>query len=100
MFSYETQTPDEFIPICTVNLEGHDLTDMKSLNESLHNQAFLLGLTLQDFEEEYKIEIEEVQGYSYLVLSISVKYYEYIIEREQTIGTSLYQANPGLLNLH
>ena len=46
------------------------------------------------------MEIEEIQGYSYLVLSISVKYYEYIIEREQTIGSSLYQANPGLLNLH
>lgn len=96
---YQEQPQEMFVPLGTVNLEGTDLTNLKVLNDSFHNQAALLGLSLKDFGEEYKIEIETISGYDYLVFSVSQKYYEFLIEKEQQMSSNIFMANPGLLTL-
>ena len=99
MFEYEPSAPEEFMPIITINLEVQDPTNMKLLFDSLHQKAFMLGLSEGDFEEEYKIEVENINGYEYLALSISIGYYQFLLEKEKAVSFNMLDSNPGVFNL-
>lgn len=90
----------DWIPVSTIEMNSQDLTNVKVLFDKMHSLAEQLGLSLKDYEKDYRIAFEEQMGVSYLVLYIHTSYYDIVVEREALVSESIYYANPGLTNLH